>query len=298
MIMARQARKKNARDKTPAPADPHPDPVEKLRGMVGVEEVVDWVKDLQLEAEERSARLRDGKPVAPRLPFSVAIEGNPGTGKTTVAELLGEVLADLGMLPCRKITKYTASDLIGQYVGQSGPKTKGQCEKALGGLMIIDEAYGLGIAEDRRNDAMADFKVESFAEIFIYMMSECCRDKIAFAFLGYPGTRESLCNVNQGFGPRITRWIRLRDLTNWELCAVMGSLATKSGETFADGADVAMWCRFEERRNRLGKQFDNGRAARNLLLAAQMRRDRRLARTRGEDRSILREEVLGAELGE
>jgi hypothetical protein len=273
------------------------DPLQKIQRLVGMQEIGKFLEVIREEVEDRKRNITEGIPLGEITGFNVVIEGNPGTGKTTVAELVGEILADLGAIPSRKITKCTPSDLIGEYIGQSGPKAKNQCVKALGGLMIIDEAYSLGI-DPAGQDSRRDFKKESITEMLVYMENEYYRDKIVFAFLGYPGTYESLCKTNQGFRRRIYKCIVLRDYTNPELCTIARQMATKSGDRFADGADKAMTQRFDRLRENLGSQFGNGGAARSLLVASQERRKNRLRNTPGGDASIRPEDILSADLNE
>ncbi len=136
-------------------------PTDKLRKLVGIDNIKekfeDYVRMLKFVRQNPQTDI----PFRPHMAFM----GNPGTGKTTVASLFGQILLSEGLLPNSNFVKVSPTDLIGQYVGQTGPKTRAQCERARGGILFVDEAYQLC----PRHQNTGDYGKEAITELIQFM---------------------------------------------------------------------------------------------------------------------------------
>ena len=166
----------------------------KLNSLLGIDKVRKQFEDY-LKAFTDSQNINSGAKFRPHM----ALMGNPGTGKTTVARLFGEILKEKGLLEKGHFVKVDVSELIGEYVGSTRPKTRAVCERAKGGVLFIDEAYGLMSGHEDRNNG-ADYGKEAI-EVLIQFMEEEKKSLVVFA--GYTKEIKQLINEgNLGFRSR------------------------------------------------------------------------------------------------
>lgn len=156
--------------------------------------------------------------------------GNPGTGKTTVARIVAGILYNLGFIKQNKLIEVSAKDLIGQYVGQTAPKTLAVIEKALGGVLFIDEAYSL--ASD--NSQSSSFNEECIATLIQAMENH--RDNLVVIFAGYSKEMDKFLKSNSGIVSRIGYTMEFKDYTLDELITIFKSMFEKSGFILDDSA--------------------------------------------------------------
>jgi probable Rubsico expression protein CbbX len=198
--------------------------------------------------------------------------GNPGTGKTSVALRMAELLHRLGYLRRDQVVSVTRDDLVGQYVGHTAPKTKEVLKRALGGVLFIDEAYYLYRAENER-----DYGQETI-EILLQFM-ENHRDDLVVILAGYHDRMEAFFASNPGMSSRIAHHLEFPDYTLDELAAI-GDLMLRQQRYLlsGDGADV-----FREYLARRMSQprFANARSVRNALERARLRHAGRLVAADG-----------------
>lgn len=182
--------------------------------------------------------------------------GNPGTGKTTVARLIGEILYNLKYIKQNKVIEVSSKDLIAEYVGQTAIKTMGVIEKALGGILFIDEAYSLAT---KNNDN--SYNAECIATLIKAM--EDYRDNLVVIFAGYTKEMQDFLNSNSGIVSRIGYTFEFDDYTTDELKQIFINMANKSGfEVEKEALDVLTNI-IEENRNM--KNFGNARFVRNIF---------------------------------
>ncbi|KAM6493098.1 P-loop containing nucleoside triphosphate hydrolase protein [Amanita muscaria] len=175
--------------------------LEKLFGdVIGCEEVIQKLRDYQKIAKTMSDRGMDPRN---KIPMSFVFKGPPGTGKTTTARKMGQVYYDMGFLAAAEVIECSASDLVGQFVGQTGPKTKKIFEKALGKVLFIDEAYRL---------AEGHFAQESMDEIVALMTDEKFIGKMMVILAGYDHDMNRLMNVNTGLSSRFPETITFTNM--------------------------------------------------------------------------------------
>ncbi len=200
----------------------------------------------------------------------MSFTGNPGTGKTTVALKMADLLHRLGYIRKGQLVTVTRDDLVGQYIGHTAPKTKEVLKKAMGGVLFIDEAYYLYRPENER-----DYGQEAI-EILLQVM-ENQRDDLVVILAGYTNRMERFFESNPGFRSRIAHHIDFPDYTDEELLAIAEKMLERQNYRFSPAAREA-FARYIARR-RLQPHFANARSVRNALDRARLRQANRLLNT-------------------
>jgi SpoVK/Ycf46/Vps4 family AAA+-type ATPase len=231
------------------------DPLAELEGLIGLDGVKREMRLLVSEAKADRMRRDAGLPVASPARHLV-FTGNPGTAKTTVARLVAAVYAKLGLLSSGHLVEVTRSDLVGQWLGTTAPKTRAAVERALGGVLFIDEAYSL--AATNPTDSYGE---EAVAELLKQM--EDHRDELVVIAAGYPGPMSSFLAANPGLASRFATTVRFPDYSDDELVAIFQTMATAAG--YQLDAGVADRLRTRVRAEPRDRSFGNGRLMRNLL---------------------------------
>ncbi|KAJ8749799.1 hypothetical protein K2173_013202 [Erythroxylum novogranatense] len=185
-----------------------------LSGIVGLHELKlqlrKWAKGMLLDERRRALGLRVGV----RRPPHMAFLGNPGTGKTMVARILGRLLHMVGILPTDRVTEVQRTDLVGEFVGHTGPKTRRKIKEAEGGILFVDEAYQL-IPTQKADDK--DYGIEALEEIMSVMDS----GKIVVIFAGYSEPMKRVIASNEGFCRRVTKFFHFNDFTAEDLAKIV-----------------------------------------------------------------------------
>ncbi|KAL3825190.1 hypothetical protein ACJIZ3_021219 [Penstemon smallii] len=195
-----------------------------LSKIVGLEELKlqlrKWGKGLLLDEKRRAMGIKLGHRKAPHMAFL----GNPGTGKTTVARILGKLLHSVGVLSSDKVIEVQRSDLVGEYIGQTGPKTRKMIEEAKGGVLFVDEAYRL--APRQRAGDCIDFGVEALEEI----MSILEDGDLVVIFAGYTEPMKRVFSSNEGFCRRVTHFFEFDDFSCHDLAEMLMIKMNKQDE--------------------------------------------------------------------
>ena len=197
----------------------------------------------------------------------MSFTGNPGTGKTTVAQKMAGLLHRLGYVRKGHLVSVTRDDLVGQYIGHTAPKTKEVLKKAMGGVLFIDEAYYLYKPDNER-----DYGQEAI-EILLQVM-ENNRDDLVVIMAGYADRMDKFFSANPGFRSRIAHHIDFPDYTDGELSQIAASMLDGQGYRFDEGAARAMDEYVSLRRAQ--PHFANARSIRNALDRARLRQANRL----------------------
>ncbi len=193
--------------------------------------------------------------------------GNPGTGKTTVALRMAEILHRLGYVREGHLVSVTRDDLVGQYIGHTAPKTKEVLKKAMGGVLFIDEAYYLYKPENER-----DYGAESI-EILLQTM-ENNRDDLVVILAGYKDKMDKFFHSNPGMRSRIAHHIDFPDYSADELVAIAKLMLAAQNYRFSPSGEKA-FREYIGLRMKL-EHFANARSVRNALDRARLRQANRL----------------------
>jgi probable Rubsico expression protein CbbX len=200
-------------------------------------------------------------------PLHMSFTGRPGTGKTTVAMRMAEILHRLGYVRKGHLVVATRDDLVGQYIGHTAPKTKEVLKKAMGGVLFIDEAYYLYKPENER-----DYGGEAI-EILLQVM-ENQRDDLVVIFAGYKDRMDQFFMSNPGLSSRVANHIDFPDYAPEELIEIAHLMLEKLNYQFDAGAETA-FAEYIERRMQQ-PHFANARSVRNALDRARLRQATRL----------------------
>ena len=249
-----------------------------LDGLIGLEEVKEEVKSLVNLMKVRKMRKEAGLP-SPDISLHMVFTGNPGTGKTTVARLLGGLFAAVGALKTGQLVEVDRSGLVAGYVGQTAVKTAQAVSSALGGVLFIDEAYSLASGGEN------DFGREAVETLLKAM--EDHRDELVVIAAGYSGPMEKFIRSNPGLESRFNKYIHFPDYTPGELMGIFRLQCDKHGYVLSPEAGAALSARFEALYSARGERFGNGRAVRNIFEDAVSRQADRLSALENPSRDEL-----------
>jgi hypothetical protein len=250
-------------------ASPHT-PLQDLEAMIGLASVKEQVTRLQARAWENQRRRQLGLQ-ADEFHLHTIFYGNPGTGKTRVASILARIFLELGLLSGDKVTVVTPSHLIAEYVGQTRPRTQRTLREALGGVLFIDEAYGL---MPREGNSFAEDCIE---EMLPWLTEH--RRQLAVILAGYPAQmRELLARVNQGFAGRFQNHLNFPDYTDDELVQICHAMTRSSGDELAPACDEVIRGKLQQHRLACGPRFRNAGEVEKLLDRVREVRAQRLRR--------------------
>ena len=207
----------------------------------------------------------------------MSFTGNPGTGKTTVATRMAEILHRLGYIRRGHLIAVTRDDLVGQYIGHTAPKTKEVLKKAMGGVLFIDEAYYLYRQENER-----DYGQESI-EILLQVM-ENNRDDLVVILAGYADKMDRFFHSNPGFRSRVAHHIDFPDYTDGDLLAIAEKMLGALNYRLSDDSKRALAEYIALRRTQ--PLFANARSIRNALDRARLRQANRLFAARDAELTL------------
>ncbi|MGA4847641.1 AAA family ATPase [Streptomyces sp. G5(2025)] len=263
----------------PGPTDPAllEAALAELEGMVGLEPVKRQVKALSAQLNMARLRAAEGLPVQPPKRHFV-FSGPSGTGKTTVARILGRVFYALGLLGGDHLVEAQRADLVGEYLGQTAVKANELIDSAIGGVLFVDEAYSLSNSGYGKGDAYGDEALQ-----VLLKRAEDNRDHLVVILAGYPEGMDRLLAANPGLSSRFTTRVDFPSYRPLELTAIGEVLAAENGDVWDEEA-------VEELRSISGHVVDqgwidelgNGRFLRTLYEKSCAYRDLRLSCYPGE----------------
>ncbi len=185
---------------------------EELDSLIGLKEVKERIKEIVLSFKNQRKLVENGV-LQDKPCFHMMFTGNPGTGKTAVARIIGKIFRENGLIPSGDLFEVNRFDLVGEFIGQTAIKTLGVCKNALGSVMFIDEAYLLGSGSAEKNDA--DFGAEALGTLIAEMENH--RDEFVVIFAGYKEEIEKLYDINAGLRDRIPNRIHFPNYSKEEL---------------------------------------------------------------------------------
>ena len=236
------------------------------RELIGLQPVKTRIREIAALLVVDRARKQVGlSTTAPSLHMSFT--GRPGTGKTTVAARMSQILHKLGYVRKGHVVTATRDDLVGQYIGHTAPKTREMLKKAMGGVLFIDEAYYLYRPENER-----DYGAEAI-EILLQVM-ENNRDDLVVIFAGYKERMDVFYQSNPGLSSRVANHIDFPDYSASELLAIARLILAEENYRFSEEA-LAAFADYIDRRMQL-PFFANARSIRNAIDRSRMRQANRL----------------------
>ncbi|MEM8801206.1 MAG: AAA family ATPase [Pseudomonadota bacterium] len=259
---------------------PKNDPMAELNNLIGLETVKDEVRNLVATARVRAERERH-RLATTSSSLHLVFTGNPGTGKTTVARIIARFYHSLGLLSGAGSVEVTRGDLVGSYVGQTAPKTRAVVERALDGVLFIDEAYNLV-----RPGVEKDYGAEALEELL--KATEDYRDRLVVIVAGYQDEMRTFFeHGNPGLASRFRTRIQFPDYDPEDLVAIFDRFCADGDYELTDKARPQLAKCLEQIHDAREPRFGNGRTVRNLFETVIQRQARRL--TAGSPNRIAKE---------
>ena len=237
------------------PAEPEKDPMEELEALVGLTTIKEDVKELTAFAKIQKMRKDAGLRSVP-VSLHLVFTGNPGTGKTTVARIIGRLYKQIGVLSKGQLIEVDRSGLVAGYVGQTALKTQDQIKKALGGVLFIDEAYALA----QKDDAFGQEAIDT-----VLKAMEDHRDDLVVIVAGYTEPMEKFINSNPGLKSRFNKYIEFPDYTIDELEQIFYLNCEKYDYVVEEDARKQIRARIVSRKMQRRENFANAREVRNMF---------------------------------
>ena len=246
------------------------DYLDELQSMIGLEEVKKQVMNTINLAKIKKMRKNERLADIP-LTLHMIFTGNPGTGKTTVARLLSKIYKEIGILKVGHLIETSRVDLVGQYIGETAIKTNNVIQKAMGGILFIDEAYSLiRDTEDNR-----DFGKEAIDTLVKQM--EDNRNNLIIIAAGYKEEMQHFVNYNPGLKSRFKNIINFKNYNNKELFQIFIKMCNDYDFELEDDAYEFIKEYFNDNFSSIPEKFSNGREVRNIFEEIQLNQANRLA---------------------
>lgn len=238
-------------------------------GMIGLTQAKGQVQRIIATAQINQQRKRLGMN-AIKTSFHMIFSGNPGTGKTTAARILGKIFKEIGILQKGHFVEVNRSDLVGEYIGHSEQKTKKKIQEALGGVLFIDEAYSLTPPLGTSND----YGIQVISELVAAMENN--RDNLIVIVAGYSAEMKAFIGSNSGLSSRFAFTVDFADYTNDELVQIFKRMVVDEDMTLDDDCELQINHLIELVGNNRYKGFGNAREMRNLFQKVVMEQNQRL----------------------
>ncbi|MBM7644435.1 stage V sporulation protein K [Scopulibacillus daqui] len=250
----------------------------KLNRLVGLDEVKRTVKEIYAWLYICKKRKEQHLKVNAHS-LHMLFKGNPGTGKTTVARLLGELFRDMEILPKGHLIEAERADLVGEYIGQTAQKTRELVKKALGGILFIDEAYSLGRGGEK------DFGKEAIDTLVKQMEDK--KDQFVLILAGYSDEMEEFLSLNPGLPSRFPIIISFPNYTETELMTISEQMLQERDYKLTTEANRKLARHLKQKVSECDHSFSNGRYVRNLIEKMIRQQAVRLLREGSYDRESL-----------
>ena len=232
-----------------------------MDSFIGMTEVKQAVREMAYTVQNNMQRIERGLGEAQKISMHTVLTGNPGTGKTTIARKLGEILAAIGYLDSGHVVEVDRSKMVSQYQGETPKVVNELCDKAMGGILFVDEAYTLApVSASGERDAQGAQALETLMK-----RMEDDRDKFVVIAAGYRMEMDNLFRVNPGVRSRFNYFLNLEDYTPEELYQIMQMFAKGKQYVFSPEAEKLARKKIKEMYDTREKDFANGRSMRQLF---------------------------------
>ena len=232
------------------------DVLNELDEFIGMRSVKNAIRRLAVQSMFIKQRAAMGAGNVQQLAMNFILTGNPGTGKTTIARKMGELLQAMDILPTATVIEASRATLVGKYMGETPKIVNAMCDKAMGGILFIDEAYTLSDQNDQYGKEAIDTLMKRM---------EDDRGKFVVIAAGYQDKMEEFLQMNAGLASRFTHKLHIEDYTSDELLAIFKLMAEKEQYTLSPAAEfkaLDVICKMLEAKD---ETFGNAREIRNLL---------------------------------
>ena len=232
-----------------------------LDNFIGMTEVKSAVREIAYAVQNAVQRQERGLGEQEKMSMHIILTGNPGTGKTTIARKLGEILASIGYLDSGHVVEVDRAKMVSPYQGETPKVVDRLCDKAMGGILFVDEAYTLAPvsqAGDRDNQG-----AQALEKLMKRMEDD--RGKFVVIAAGYRTEMENLFRINPGFRSRFNYFLNIEDYSPDELYQIMLVFAKQKKYIFSEQAEALTKKMIQEMYDSRGKDFANGRTMRSLF---------------------------------
>jgi SpoVK/Ycf46/Vps4 family AAA+-type ATPase len=237
-------------------ARPLDEVLNELDDFIGMRSVKNLIRRLAVQSMFMKQRAAMGAGKVQQLAMNFILTGNPGTGKTSIARKMGEVLQSMEILPTSNVIETSRATLVGKYMGETPKIVNNMCDKAMGGILFIDEAYTLSDQNDQYGKEAVDTLMKRM---------EDDRGKFVVIAAGYKEKMDEFLQMNAGLASRFTHKLHIDDYNEDELLAIFKKMAQKEQYTLAPPAEFKLLDVIYKMVMVKDSNFGNARAMRNLL---------------------------------
>ena len=227
-----------------------------LDEFVGMKSIKEAVRRLTVQSLFMKERAKMGVGTAENITVNIVLTGNPGTGKTTIARKLGQVLQSAGLLSSSKVIEVDRSQMVGKYMGETPKLVNSLCQRAMGGILFIDEAYTLSSDNDK-------YGKEAIETLMKRMEDDA--GKFVVIAAGYQQEMEYFLNANPGLASRFTYKLNIEDYTAMELVEIFHKMVERKQYKLHPTAEMALIKKIMEMYQNRAQNFGNAREIRNLF---------------------------------
>jgi len=239
-----------------AKARPINEVLNELDEFIGMRSVKNMIRRLAVQSMFIKQRAAMGAGSVQQMSMNFILTGNPGTGKTSVARKMGEVLQSMDILPTCRVIEASRATLVGKYMGETPKIVNSMCDKAMGGILFIDEAYTLSADNDMYGKEAIDTLMKRM---------EDDRGKFVVIAAGYKDEMENFLAVNPGLASRFTHKMHIDDYNEDELLAIFKKMAAKDNYTLSPEAELKLMDAICRKVVSKDESFGNAREMRNML---------------------------------